>query len=221
MCKRFCGKSMLEQQVYALSDLAEIRSLIDQTGWATLVTATSGNQLIVSHLPLILDPGTPELTVLGHLPRSEVEAHEFGKRDVVIIVQGPNGYISPTMYGAGPYVPTWNFMVVHLHGRPETVDDTSTYAILAATVDHFESTRTCPWQLESVKDYAHRIARETVGFRLRPQRVAAKAKLSQDKPLTVVQHVIAALENDQHHRNTALADAMRRHLPGYRPRVER
>jgi transcriptional regulator len=52
-----------------------------------------------------------------------------------------------------------------------------------------------------------------LGFRLRPDRVAAKAKLSQDKPLPVINRVITALGNDPQHGNPDLAAAMRRHLP--------
>jgi transcriptional regulator len=212
---------MLEQQVYALSDQAEIRALIDETGWATLVSGTSGDQLAVSHLPVILDPQSPDLAVLSHLPRAEIAAHEFGERDVVLIVQGPNGYVSPAWYEAEPYAPTWNFMVAHLHGRPELADDATTYAILDATVDHFESARAHPWRLDSVEDFAHRLATGVVGFRLRPERVVAKAKLSQDKPPSIIHRVIAALGNDPHYGNPDLADAMRRHPPGQGSQSER
>jgi transcriptional regulator len=212
---------MLEQQVYALNNQAEIRALIDQTGWATLVTATSDGQLVASHLPVILDPESAELAVLGHLPRAEIDAHEFGEREIVLIVQGPNGYISPAWYEAEPYVPTWNFMVAHLYGRPELADDATTYSILGATVDHFESARAHPWRLDSVEDFAHRLATGVAGFRLRPRRVVAKAKLSQDKPLPIIRRVITALENDPHHGNPGLAAAMRRQLPGHALRAER
>jgi transcriptional regulator len=212
---------MLEQQVYALNNQAGIRALIDQTGWATLVTATSDGRPVASHLPVILDPRSADLAVLSHLPRAEIGAHEFGEREVVLIVQGPNGYISPAWYEAGPYVPTWNFMVAHLHGRPELTDDAATCAILDATVDHFESTRAQPWRLDSVAGYAHRIAVDVVGFRLRPKRVAAKAKLSQDKPPPIIRRVITALENDPHHGNPGLAAAMRRQLPDHALRAEK
>ena len=210
---------MLEQRVYALSDQAEIRALIDRAGWATLVSGTSGDQLVVTHLPVILDPESTELAVLSHLPKAEVAAHEFGEHDVVIIVQGPNGYISPAWYEAEPYAPTWNFMVAHLHGRPELAGEAATYAILEATVDHFESARSRPWRLDSVEDFAHRLAAGVTGFRLAPDRVVAKAKLSQDKPLPIIQRVIAALDNDPQHGNPELAGAMRRHFPGRRASI--
>jgi transcriptional regulator len=54
-----------------------------------------------------------------------------------------------------------------------------------------------------------------VGFRLVPDRVVGKAKLSQDKPQEVAMRVVTALETDPVHGNRALAATMRHHLgPG-------
>jgi transcriptional regulator len=129
-----------------------------------------------------------------------------------LIVQGPNGYISPTWYEAGPFVPTWNFVVCHLHGRPERLSADETYGVLSRTVDHAEAPRPEPWRLEMAADYAQRIAPATAGFRLAPSRVVGKAKLSQDKPTEVAARVVAALEADPVHANAPLAGAMRRQL---------
>lgn len=205
---------MLEQDTYALTDPAELRALIAAHGWATLVTAGDGG-LVVSHLPVLPDPSTGGLAVLGHLARTDAREHRLGEREVVLVVQGPHGYVSPSMYGAAPYVPTWNYVVAHLHGRPEVLDDTATFEVLGRTVDHFESRRPAPWRLTSVPQYARRIAPHTTGFRLRPDRVVGKRKLSQDKPLDVALRVATVLDGDDVHHNTELAAAMRRVLvPG-------
>jgi hypothetical protein len=46
---------------------------------------------------------------------------------VLAIFQGPSGYVSPELYDLqavdGRAVPTWNYAVVHAHGRLRTVDD--------------------------------------------------------------------------------------------------
>lgn len=209
---------MLEQQIYALDDLEGLRALVGEYGWVTLVSATTGRGLVVSHLPVILDPDAGDLSVLGHLARADAERHELGDHDVVIIVEGPNGYISPSLYGGGSYVPTWNFVVAHLHGRPEPLGADDTYRVLSRTVEHFEESRPEPWRLDSVVEYARTIAPHAAGFRLRPTRVSGKRKLSQDKPDDVVQRVVHGLEDDGPHGNTWLAREMRRaHALGGRP----
>lgn len=202
---------MLEQPIYA-ADPQEVRALVHARGWATLVTGTPTP--VVSHLPILLAmDDSDDLTVLGHLARADAELHELGQHDVVLVVEGPDGYISPSFYEAGPYVSTWNFVVAHLHGRPDVLGDAETWDILAGTVERFESDRPTPWRLDTVADFARSIAPYTTGFRMTPTRIVGKAKLSQDKPAEVRQRVIAALDSDPVHGHPALAQAMRRVEP--------
>ncbi|MBB5131271.1 transcriptional regulator [Thermocatellispora tengchongensis] len=200
---------MLEQRVFAMEDVAAVRALISGHGWATLVSDGGDAGPVVSHLPVILDPEDDGVVVLGHLARRDAESHRLGERQAVLVVQGPHGYVSPSFYRAGPYVPTWNYVVAHLHGRPEPLGPEETYAVLSATVDHFEAVRPKPFRLADVEEYGRRIAPGTAGFRLVPARIAAKAKLSQDKPAEVVERVIRALDEDPVHARPELAAAMR------------
>lgn len=194
---------MLTQPIYEMSDPGYLRAVIASHGWATLVSAPGGD-LAVSHLPVVPDPRASGATVLGHLARQDAEAHELGAHEVVLIVQGPHGYVSPRMYAAGPYVPTWNFVVAHLHGRPEVLNVPDTYELLSATVDHFEAGRPDPFALAEVAEYARSIAAGVTGFRLAPSRVVGKVKASQDKPTEVAERVIRALRTE----NPGLAEVM-------------
>ncbi|MGI5490276.1 FMN-binding negative transcriptional regulator [Microtetraspora malaysiensis] len=200
---------MLEQPIYALDDPDALRGLVRDYGWATLVTVSGEGEPLVTHVPVIPDPESPGPAVVGHLARTDPVARGLGERPVTLVVQGPHGYVSPSFYGAGPYVPTWNHVTVHLHGTPEVLGPEETYAVLSTTVDHFESARPEPFRLADVSEYSRRIAPGTTGFRLVPARVVGKAKLSQDKPAEVVERVIRALDTDAVHQNPALAAAMR------------
>ncbi|MFI0897457.1 FMN-binding negative transcriptional regulator [Streptomyces sp. NPDC020983] len=216
---------MLEQPIYAMNDPVRLRELVAGHGWATLVSAT-GRGPVVSHLPVVPDwdcrdgegggARGSDLTIVGHLAAADAELHELGAHEVVVLVEGPHGYISPGHYGAGPYVPTWNFVVAHLHGRPEVLDAAGTWQVLERTVAHFEADRPEPWSLDGVLDFAHGLAPHTTGFRLRPTRVVGKHKLSQDKPYDVAQRVVAALSGGGSGAgepgNPALAAAMRQVL---------
>jgi transcriptional regulator len=201
---------MLEQRLFAIDDPAELRRLIHDHPWVTLASDRDAASPVVSHLPVVVDPDTEGVALLGHLARADAVEHELGRRDIVVIVQGPHGYISPSWYDAGPYVSTWNFVVLHLHGRPEILDADATYDVLDRTVDRFEAERPEPWRLDSVPEYAASLVPHVVGFRLVPDRVVGKAKLSQDKPAEVYDRVVAALEVDPVHGNAEVAGAMRR-----------
>ncbi|MFJ2647648.1 FMN-binding negative transcriptional regulator [Streptomyces sp. NPDC087420] len=206
---------MLDQQIYALTEPTELRTLIEAHGWVTLVSALGHGDPQISHLPLITEPDADGLTVVGHLARTDALRHELGAHDVAVVVEGPNGYISPTMYQVGPHVPTWNFVVAHLYGRPTLLGEEETYDVLRRTVDHFEAVRPRPWRLDSVTEYARALAGHTTAFRLRPSRVVGKRKLSQEEPREVALRVMDALDGETPHGNPALAEAMRQVLvPG-------
>ena len=94
---------------------------------------------------------------------------------VLAIFAGPHGYISPVWYEETPHVPTWNFSVLHVHGRPEVLDPTDTYDVLSATVHHLEDRFPEPWRLARVDTYAHRIAAAVTGFRSAWRRISRSA----------------------------------------------
>ncbi len=204
---------MLQQPVYAWPGTnRDLTRLIAAHPWVTMVSATSRG-LVVTHLPVVPDPaadpdGTPVL--LSHLPVTDADEHELGTAATVLVVQGPHGYVSAEWYVGSPYVSTWNYVVAHLHGTGDRLDADGTLEVLRLTQDHFESQRPRPFDLDGVDAYVHRLAPYVVGFRLRPTRVVAKAKLSQDKPAEDVAAVLRALEDPAEPFASAdLAAAMR------------
>ncbi|RDG30835.1 FMN-binding negative transcriptional regulator [Streptomyces corynorhini] len=202
---------MLRQDIFAVTDPERIRDLIRTHAWATLISHVPDRGMTVSHLPVLVADGGPgdALVLTGHLARTDAEEHQLGAHDVVLVFQGPHGYLSPVWYEATPHVPTWNFVVAHVHGRPVVLGPEHTYGVLTDTVDHFEGRFPEPWRLERVDAYAHRIAAAVTGFTLTAARVTAKAKLSQDESDEVVHRVVAALTADQPYAHPQLARAMR------------
>jgi transcriptional regulator len=196
----------------------DLRRLVAEHPWVTLVSATSTG-LVVSHVPVLPVPDVPGLEIVGHLARTDAEEHEVGRCEAVVVVQGHHGYISAGWYAGGPFVPTWNYVVAHLHGRLVELDAPATYDVLDRTVAHFESARAQPFELASVAECAARLAPAVMGFRLAPQRVVAKTKLSQDKPAADRAGVLRGLEDpDDPHAHPVLAAAMRAAFAGAPPR---
>lgn len=197
---------------------AQVRTLIKDHPWAQLISAApDGGDPVISHLPVLQDPDSQAPVVLGHLAAEDAAIHQLGEHRVVLVIQGPHGYISPTWYADGPFVPTWNFAVAHLHGTPEVLDAAETFRILDATCERMETERGSGWTLSGVQQYADRIAPYTTGFRLVPDRIVGKSKMSQDKAPEIVDRVITALDTDQVHGNPALAALMRGSRPDLTP----
>jgi transcriptional regulator len=139
--------------------------------------------------------------------------HGLGERELLVVVQGPHGYISPGWYGDAANVPTWNFVSAHLSGVPEVLSTEENLRVLDRLVARFEKRMPQPrllWEPPNDPAYVERLERGTVGFRLTPTRVVAKRKLSQNKAADVVDTIIAELSGDGSYANPALADEMRR-----------
>ena len=80
-------------------------------------------RLVASHYPILLDEESEELAIFTHVGRPDEQIHGFGDREVLLIVAGPHGYISPSWYAPGATrAPTWNFSVAHCYGVPEILE---------------------------------------------------------------------------------------------------
>ncbi len=195
---------------YLLTEPAEVKRLIRRNSWMTYVSPASTG-LVSSHYPTLLEETDDDSIVLvSHFGRPDEVAHELGKHEVLVIAQGPHGYISPNWYEEGDFVPTWNHVTAHLYGVPEILSDDENFRILGELVDHFEKRMPTPVSLDIDEEKARRIARGTVGLRIRVTRFDARAKLSQNKPPEVREQIIAALSGEGPYSNAALASEMRR-----------
>jgi transcriptional regulator len=201
---------MRPNPLFASEDPNLVRQLVRDHPWGVLVTAT-GTGLAASHYPLLLDEEADDLALLTHLGRPDEEVLEIERGEVLVIVQGHHGYISPSWYSPQERkVPTWNFTVAHLHGTPRILDEEENLEVLTHLVDHFERPLADPAHLES--EQAAPIAKGTVGLRIPIDRFELKRKLSQNKDDETRRNVIAALREDGPYRHPVLADEMEQEL---------
>lgn len=210
---------MRQNPSFVLGDVAEIKRLVRENPWVTMVSNTE-NGLVASHYPVILDESSDELVLLSHVGRPDEQLHELGNHELLVIVQGPHGYISPGWYDAKPAVPTWNFVVAHLYGTPELLSDSENLEVLASLVDHFEDRMPEPRRMNGTLEnaaYAARIVGGTVGFRMRVTRMVAKSKLSQNRPAETVDRIIDELSGEGPYASPALAAEMQRVHARLRP----
>ena len=198
-----------------LSDDDVVKGVIRRNPWATMISH-GDDGLVASHYPFLLDETAEDIVLLSHVGRPDEELHQLGTREVLVVFEGPNGYVSPSWYGTSPAVPTWNFVAVHCHGTPEVLDTDTNLDVLERLVDYFEAPLPEPFRLRrdaENSDYADRLVSGTVGFSLRVERYEAKDKMSQDKPPEVVERVIDALRQEEVAREVLdVRDAPLRHV---------
>jgi transcriptional regulator len=197
---------------YIVKDPDEIKRLIRDNPWATIVSNTSKG-LVASHYPVLLEEGADGISIVSHVGRPDERSHELGEHEVLVIIQGPHGYISPGWYEDDEFVPTWDHVTAHLYGTPEILSDEENFDVLGSLVDHFEARMPQPVSLTIDETAARHIATGTVGIRLRVTRFDARLKLSQNKPPEVVERIIAALDGDGPYNSPALAAELKRVQP--------
>jgi transcriptional regulator len=197
---------------HASTDEAVVRRLIEENPWATLVSETDAG-LVASHYPVLLDDAGDQLAVVTHVGRPDDRIHDFGTREMLLVVAGPHGYISPSWYVAqDTQAPTWNFSVAHCYGVPEILSEAENRRTLQRLVDHFERGVQRPITLSP--EVADRLAPGTVGIRLTITRFVCKVKMSQDKHPQSQRQVLEALRSPGPYAQPALADEMERAVGG-------
>lgn len=195
---------------YLLEDVAEVKRLLRGNPWMTYVSPASTGLVSSHYATLLEETGDDTISLVSHFGRPDEVAHELGQHEVLVIAQGPHGYISPAWYAEGDFVPTWNHVTAHLYGVPEILGDEENFEVLGRLVDHFEQRMPHPVSLEIDEEKARRIARGTVGLRIRVTRFDARAKLSQNKTPEVREAIMTALESGGPYSDPALAAEMRR-----------
>jgi len=153
-----------------------------------LVTLTPTG-LDANHVPFELDPASaPFGTLRAHIARANPLWRECSNdAEALVIFQGPSGYISPSWYPAkretGKVVPTWNYAVVHAHGRLRAVDDPDWLRRLVERLtDRHEAGRRDPWSVaDAPPDFVNTQLRAVLGLELTITRLRGKWKMSQNR----------------------------------------
>lgn len=207
---------MLDSPVYRITEESVVKDLVRRHGWVTLVSLTSSG-LVASHLPVVLQEGEG-FELVGHLGRPDDEVHELGASEAMIIVQGSHGYVSSSWYGTGPTASTWDFVVAHLYGVPEPVlDPEKNLRLLVELQATYEAAVAEPVLLDQAEG-AHALSRGARAFRFRVTRWQGRKKMSQNRPVEVVERIVAHLEDPSDpYANPELAALVREANAG-RPR---
>ncbi|MET9077309.1 FMN-binding negative transcriptional regulator [Streptomyces sp. NPDC004232] len=195
----------------------DVRDLLTGLGACDLVTMTPQG-LQATLLPFEHDRDTGELgSLIGHMARANGHWREPVQGEAMVIVHGPQAYVSPTWYATKAehhrVVPTWNYVVAHVYGQLVVHDDPAwVEAQMRRLTDRHEAGSAEPWSLDQAPaKYVEGRLRAVVGVEVVISRIEAKAKLSQNQPEQNVEGVIAGLEARDRGDDMAVAAAVRAH----------
>jgi len=187
--------------------------LIEEYGFATLISWTA-SEPTVSHLPLLIDRNAPRpVRLIGHMARANRHWTEFdGSQPAMVIFHGPSAYVSPAWYTEHPSVPTWNYAVVHVYGKPRLLDDDATGRLLKRLVDKFEGPRKVRWNGDLPPAFVTGELRAIVGFEIAIDQIQGKFKLSQNKTAADQAGALAGLASEADPRSQELAAFSRKYF---------
>jgi transcriptional regulator len=201
---------------FAESRPEELFRLMREHPLGMLVTHTASG-LEANHLPFLVDEDRGASgTLLAHVARANPVWREVGDgAEVLVVFRGAQGYISPNWYPSKQethrHVPTWNYEIVHGHGRIHVRDDEKfVRGVVARLTRANEAGEPQPWKMtDAPEDYIVEQLGHIVGIEVELTRVEGKRKLSQNRDLRDFGSTVSALEE---RGREDLASAMKRTL---------
>jgi transcriptional regulator len=173
---------------FAIKHPQDLHAIIRAHPLGALVTL-GPEGLDANHIPFEFDA---DHGLLGQLTAHVARANPVwqqcqGGADVLVIFRGNESYISPNWYPSKHethrQVPTWNYEVVHVHGRLSVMDEERfVRGVVARLTREHEVNEPRPWKMgDSPPDYIDSMLRAIVGIEIEIKRVEGKAKLSQNR----------------------------------------
>jgi transcriptional regulator len=180
---------MYEPPHFRQERLEAKRALIAAHPLGLLVTA-GDEGLLADPVPFLLDPDPPPLGRLrGHVSRANSHWRRVvGGSEALVVFQGPDAYVSPAWYESkrrhGKVVPTWNYVIVQVHGRARAVEDRAWLAALVNDLTRWhERGRPQPWAVtDAPAAFIEAQLSGIVGIEVEVARMDGKWKVSQNRP---------------------------------------
>ncbi|MBN8485276.1 MAG: FMN-binding negative transcriptional regulator [Sphingomonadales bacterium] len=172
-----------------------LETLIDQIGFG-MVFAQTPDGPRVAHVALL---STGDGAVQFHLSRGNALAKHLADSTALIVVNGPDGYVSPRWYADPGQVPTWNYVALELEGRVRRMDAEGTLAQITELSDKHEGRIAAgqPWTMDKLPPERLRaLLAGVVGFEMEVQAWRETVKLSQNKDAAERERLAQGLESE-------------------------
>ena len=196
---------MYPPEYYLEHDREKIFRVIETCRFATVISRTE-DDIIVTHLPLILDRQRGEFGFLvGHMDRNNPHTRYLDSAKVFVIFHGPNAYISPNVYESSQ-LPTWNSIAVHVKGITRILESTEAVGDSMIKMVSFLEKGEDPFVLDKDNHKMQRSLGYVVGFEIEILEMIGRFKLSQNKNVTDKQLAKEHLISDSQKGHEELID---------------
>jgi transcriptional regulator len=174
------GEAMHPASTFKETGEAALSALVADRGFALVIGAADGRPL-AAHAPVLLEGGILRF----HLSRMNAltPVLEAGGRALVVIT-GPDAYVSPDWYGLPDQVPTWNYLSVEMEGPVTPLDADAATVLLDDLSAHFEAKLApkAPWTRAKMTPARFETLLGAIrAFEMRVERIEGVRKLSQNR----------------------------------------
>lgn len=121
--------------LFRTEDRALLEALVDEVGFGMVFLGTPDGPR-VGHTPLLSSGGG---AIRFHLARGNAMTKWLDGENALIVVNGPDAYVSPRWYADRATVPTWDYVALELEGRVRKLDGEALDALLYELIDKHEA----------------------------------------------------------------------------------
>ncbi|MDP9900715.1 FMN-binding negative transcriptional regulator [Variovorax ginsengisoli] len=170
---------------YRCTDMTAALAWLTRYPFGSLVTAGRDGQPVVTSLPLVAeDDGTGSIRIISHMARRNPHAGALASgQSALLVVNGPNAYVSPRWYENPANVPTWDYVGLQIRGRLKLIEDRENLLdLMRRSIAAFEATTDGDWVLdEAPSAHVDRLIQGVTGFEIKVETLDCMQKLSQNK----------------------------------------
>lgn len=156
-------------------------------GFGAVIAVGDDGFPVASQVPLLVIERAGKMCVEFHLARPNPQHKVFQRNPkVLIVVSGPDAYISPDWYASADQVPTWNYLAAHIRGEARAMPHEKALDHVEAMSLAFEERLKPkkPWSTSKMTEAKRQMMlRGIVPIAVEVESIEASRKLGQNKEL--------------------------------------
>ncbi len=176
---------------HQVDDIDKMIAVIKQYPLGMLVSVKD-NKPFLTHIPFIYNNKTGRL--VAHIDKSnpQLETLQNGA-SVTVVFKGPDCYISPSVYTSENQLPTWNYIIVHITGNVQLLNNPEAAKQSMITMTEFLEKPDHKFILHKDNPKMEQFVNYIQTFEIEITNWEGKFKLSQDKSEVDQEHAKQAL----------------------------
>jgi len=164
---------------HQVDDIDKMIAVIKQFPLGMLVSVKEDTPFI-THIPFIYNDKTNRL--VAHIDKNNPQLQTLQDgMNITVVFKGPDCYISPSIYDSENQLPTWNYIIAHITGNIQLINDAEAAKQSMIAMTEFLEKPEHKFILHADNPKMERFVNYIQAFEIEITNWEGKFKLSQDK----------------------------------------